>query len=151
MIFVYGRINASSIEISKVQRLGRSQNLGVSMAQKLASLAFVCGSALLVACQSQADRTVTLYRNSPLSLEMRIHWATFDTLEGGDHNQQNCEMAARLLNANIVASAKREAKQPYPGVGFWCEAGAFRESGKMPNKFDSEFPTDTKSVLRFSE
>ena len=119
--------------------------------------------ALTIAACSQADEgqqlptisgdgeRVTLYRNSPFSRVVRVHWSTFDTSDGLDYNLGNCQMAARLLNANLAASAKAEGKEPYPGVGFWCEIGGFEGSGGVPGHFESAFPTDTTSPLRFTE
>ncbi len=60
-------------------------------------------------------------------------------------------MAARILNANLEASAKAEGKQPFPNVGFWCELGSYSESGSVPIKFYAQFPSDTTSPMRFSK
>jgi hypothetical protein len=51
-------------------------------------------------------------------------------------------MAARLLNANVTASAKAEGKDRDNSVGFWCEAGPYREHGNIPSTFTEAFPTD---------
>lgn len=111
--------------------------------------------AIVGGCSSQGpdgpDRTVTLYRNSPLSSDVRVHWATFDASDGRDYNLGNCQMAARILNANLQASAEAEATQPPPNVGFWCEVGAYSDEGGVPANFDSEYPSDTTSPMRFSE
>lgn len=112
-------------------------------------------AALIMGCTSQGPgkqaETVTLYRNSPFSIADRVHWATFDAADGTDYNLGNCQMAARILNANFAASVKAEGKQPFPGVGFWCETGTYSESGGVPVKFDTEFPSDTRSPMRFSK
>jgi hypothetical protein len=100
--------------------------------------------ALLSAYSSAGHRSVeyTLYRNSPFG-EARVHWATFDADESDPkYNANNCWMAARLLNANLRASAAREGLRPHPGVGFWCEPGRYREQGNIPPAFSSAFPTD---------
>lgn len=94
---------------------------------------------------------VTLYRNSFLSQELRVHWATFNASDGLDYNLGNCQMAARLLNANVIASAEAEGKAPNPNVGFWCEVGSYSEDGGAPIKFDAEYPTDTTSPIRFTQ
>jgi hypothetical protein len=48
----------------------------------------------------------TLYRNSPFQV-LRVHWATFDSVAPDlSYNSDNCEMAARLLNANLAATRK---------------------------------------------
>ncbi|MBB4640190.1 hypothetical protein [Rhizorhapis suberifaciens] len=91
------------------------------------------------------------YRNSPLSNEVRVHWATFNAADGADYNLGNCQMAARILNANLEASAKAEGRQPFSNVGFWCEVGTYSETGGVPIKFDAEYPSDTTGPMRFSE
>ena len=130
--------------------------------------ALVVTAGLLAGCTSQASTPqerdtasaekaspeqgiVTLYRNSPLLNELRLHWATFDAADGPDYNLGNCQMAVRILNANLRASAEAEGRQPFPNVGFWCEVGSYSEAGGVPIKFDSEFPSDTTSPIRFSE
>lgn len=85
----------------------------------------------------------TLYRNSDLSRELRVHWASFDADDLPGYNLSNCQMAARLLNANITRSAEADGKRPYQSVGFWCEEGKYREKGDVPLQFDSAFPTNT--------
>lgn len=96
------------------------------------------------------DDEVTLYRNSPLSRELRVHWATFDASDGADYNLGNCQMMAKLLNANVIASAEAEGESPASDVGFWCELGPYSETGGAPIKFDAEYPTDTTSSMRFT-
>lgn len=87
--------------------------------------------------------TYTLYRNSDVDTSLRVHWATFDASESDpNYNGNNCNMAARLLNANLRASAEAEGLQPYFGVGFWCELGGYSERGQVPTAFDATFPTD---------
>ena len=86
--------------------------------------------------------TYTMYRNSTFDRTMRIHWATFDADDNETYNMNNCLMAARLLNANVTASAALEGKPRHVGVGFWCEPGSFRENGVVPTTFPEAFPTD---------
>lgn len=76
---------------------------------------------LLVGCvESSDDNIYTLYRGSPISNEMRVHMATFDSNEGGrsilTYNRDNCEIAADLFKS-----------QPGVTVGYWCEKGPYRE------------------------
>jgi hypothetical protein len=105
-------------------------------------------SALLVAsCGQNSGASYTLYRNSPLDPTERVHWASFDANESGDYNRGNCMMAARLLNANVAASAKAEGKEPYDGVGFWCELGAYKEKGVVPATFEASYPANSDSPL----
>lgn len=89
----------------------------------------------------EAERA-TLYRNSTLVAGMRIHWASFDADDGPSYNINNCMMAARLLNANLIASAEAEGKPPHEGVGFWCEPGSFQVDGFVPGNFQAAYPTD---------
>lgn len=76
------------------------------------AVAAACG-ALLAACD---DGTYTLYRNSPVGDDMRIHVASFDTKEGDGYNRENCNHALKLYNA-----------QPGVTARFWCEKGPFRK------------------------
>lgn len=91
--------------------------------------------------KSRAE-TYTLYRNSFLDSTTRIHWATFDAADRENYNMGNCLMAARLLNANVNASAMAEGKPRDLSLGFWCEEGKYRESGAVPTTFTAAFPTD---------
>lgn len=79
----------------------------------------------------------TLYRNSPVDPSMRLHWATFDADDGPGYNENNCKLAAKILNANVEAASGG----PQP-VGFWCEAGAFKAEGLVPSTFEARFPVD---------
>jgi hypothetical protein len=98
---------------------------------------------MLTACtRENRAMTYTLYRNSPVDPSMRIHWATFDAADKGSYNMNNCQMAARLLNANVTASAKAEGKERDRALGFWCEDGPYRDKGIIPSAFAEEFPTD---------
>ena len=109
----------------------------------LASLALVLITPLLVSCGGGA-KPATLYRNSPLDHGMRVHFATFDTKESNpNYNFTNCEMAARILNANITAMTERGGQTRDPYMGFWCERGAYAKTGAVPSSFLAEFPTDT--------
>jgi len=101
-------------------------------------------SALVLTACSGSSSTATLYRNSPLGTATRVHWATFDAKESDpSYNMNNCLMAARLLNANMTASAVQVGRTRSPGVGFWCEPGSFRENGSIPTTFPEAYPTDT--------
>lgn len=101
---------------------------------------------LVSACEraEQEAPSFTLYRNSPGDLSARVHWGTFDVQEGGaSHNRNNCEMAARLLNANANASKFiRAGKEVSARVGFWCEPGRYSPEGSVPTRFEAKFPTD---------
>ena len=95
-------------------------------------------------CSSSDSETATLYRNSSIGAtlgnDMRIHVATFDADDvNSRYNRENCEMSARLYNANVRA-LNPESDQK---VGFWCESGLFSDNGSIPFSFDAEFPTET--------
>jgi hypothetical protein len=87
--------------------------------------------------------SVTLYRNSALDHSLRVHWATFDVSDGVDYNLGNCQMAARLLNANMTASAVKLEQQRDAEIGFWCEVGKYKHDGTVPQSFREEYPTDS--------
>jgi hypothetical protein len=111
-------------------------------------LTIVIAAALMAtACSSGSSdggaEKFTLYRNSLLDTSVRVHWATFDAA-GSDrnYNRNNCETAARLLNANVEASAREEGQDRDPAVGFWCEPGGYSEKGTVPSIAAGAFPTD---------
>jgi hypothetical protein len=88
----------------------------------------------------QPSHDYTLYRTSSMDRTLRIHWASFDAHESDpNYNLANCEMAARLLNANMKTLGGEDYD---PGQGFWCEAGGYSEKGDMPSSFKAAFPTD---------
>jgi hypothetical protein len=71
----------------------------------------IIGPIAFAGCSRQEPNTATLYRNSPFAVGVRVHWATFNAAESDpSYNLNNCLMAARLLNANVTASAKAEGK-----------------------------------------
>lgn len=88
--------------------------------------------------EPETVEAATLYRNSTLDAALRIHWATFDASEpDASYNIRNCQMAARLLNANYLETGGSEDD----GVGFWCEPGTFTPDGPQHSNFDAEYPT----------
>lgn len=92
----------------------------------------------------------TLYRNSPLDPGLRVHFASFDAPDRGGFNLNNCGMAARILNANVDASAAAEGKERDPAVGFWCELGTYSQQGATPPpSFESEYPSTVRSEMRW--
>lgn len=62
--------------------------------------------------------TYTLYREGHFDQSLRVHWATFNANQSGSYNQENCEMAADLLNRNL-----RELNNGIQVLSFWCEEG----------------------------
>lgn len=71
--------------------------------------------------KSPRSPVYTLYRNAPVDLTMRVHWATFDADEPGNYNLGNCQMASDLLNKNL-----REKMGDGTRLRFWCELGPYR-------------------------
>ncbi|MDQ7020123.1 MAG: hypothetical protein Q9M33_13295 [Robiginitomaculum sp.] len=65
------------------------------------------------------NNTYTLYRNSEILPNARIHYATFDSKEGGkftpDYNEKNCREAAAIYRKYDPAKKN-----------WWCEKGKFR-------------------------
>jgi hypothetical protein len=113
---------------------------------KARSVLIVATAIYVAACSSESVERAerfTLYRNSFLDNSMRVHWGTFDANEKDrNYNRNNCEMAARLLNANLDASARAEGKDRDPLLGFWCEPGSYSDKGIVPSSFPAAFPTD---------
>ncbi len=78
--------------------------------------------ALLICGCDDESNIYTLYRDSPVGKDMRIHMATFDSKDktyGGtseDYNRENCKLAASLFQA-----------QPNIVTTFWCEKGRYRK------------------------
>lgn len=99
----------------------------------------------LTACSPTEEnrQPATLYRNSMLDPAMRVHFASFNAPDKAPFNIDNCEMVARIMNANVDASSAKEGKPRNQSIGFWCERGDFSEEGSVPRAFDSEFPSDS--------
>ena len=76
------------------------------------------------ACSASGDENdvATLYKDSVVLTNARMHIATFDSREkawGGDrseYNWQNCVTAAKLFQSQQDAKTR-----------FWCERGYYRE------------------------
>ncbi len=62
------------------------------------------------------DQVYTLYRNSILDPNMRVHFATFDAVDREGYNFENCQQTQALIMAQ-----KDEPKR------FWCERGRFKK------------------------
>ncbi len=66
----------------------------------------------------------TLYRNSSIDKTMRIHVASFDSIEGGsdegnyEYNKQNCEAVSKSLGSQVGVVAN-----------YWCERGLIKIEG----------------------
>lgn len=107
---------------------------------RIAAIAALASS--LVSCTPFADENAyTLYRNSDMGFETRVHVATFNVDDTADFNRSNCEMASRLFNANLNASENAQSDAPRRSWGFWCEAGTYSDRGLIPISFQAAFPT----------
>jgi hypothetical protein len=85
-----------------------------AVVRKTVPAASICvGLCMLGAC-TEPD-SYTLYRNSPMDKNMRIHVATFDAVDGDRYNVENCQTARTLFEG-----------QPGVRVRYWCEKGRFR-------------------------
>ena len=65
------------------------------------------------------DNAYTLYRDSLLDKNMRIHIATFDSIDGikiASYNSENCNLARDLFASQDGVKTK-----------FWCEKGRYKE------------------------
>ncbi len=91
---------------------------------KAAVFAVFCVSTAACGMSDRSER-YTLYRNSSMMDDARIHWASFDVDNSGSYNEENCQMAADLLNKNVKALNPEGTN-----VRFWCEAGAARNLSK---------------------
>ncbi|PDS27987.1 hypothetical protein CO650_28855 [Rhizobium phaseoli] len=76
----------------------------------------LCMPLIFVASCDDDGRQYTLYRNSFLDANMRLHVASFDSADGEAYNSENCRIAAGLF-----------AEQPGVQVRYWCEKGRFRK------------------------
>ncbi|MBP2445960.1 hypothetical protein [Rhizobium leguminosarum] len=76
----------------------------------------LCLLLVLIASCSDDSSKYTLYRNSVLDENMRLHVASFDSSDGESYNSENCQIAAGLFVA-----------QPGVKVRYWCEKGRFRK------------------------
>ena len=78
---------------------------------------FLTATLLIFGTTAAANETAaTLIRNSVLNENMRIHIATFDTNQGEAYNWENCQLAAKLFQA-----------QPNVKTRFWCEKSKFKD------------------------
>jgi hypothetical protein len=94
------------------------------MGRAMRALILMLSLVMLAGCNN-ASPTYTLYRNSPLNSELRVHWATFDANDSGagagTYNQENCNYAAGLLNKNVL-----ELNDGVATLKFWCELGKYK-------------------------
>jgi hypothetical protein len=69
-----------------------------------------------VGLKTSEDQVYTLYRNSPIDKNMRIHMATFDADEKEAYNKENCEIGRDLFMDQAGVTAQ-----------YWCEKGGFKK------------------------
>ena len=100
--------------------LGHENRMGTVKIGLLAAIIVLQSCNQVPLIQSKNDTTYTLYRNSILDANMRIHVATFDSEEGGklnpDYNNASCRETAELYNKYDTA-----------GKLWWCEVGKFTD------------------------
>jgi hypothetical protein len=84
-----------------------------------------------IANATPIGETYTLYRNSVLDASMRLYVASFDAVDGGAYNRENCDQARELFQA-----------QPDVKTKFWCEQGRFQGNASVQRpKLSSQFTT----------
>lgn len=89
------------------------------MTRILIALLCAVSCTTIVACGGSGasdGQIFTLYRNSALDENMRIHVSTFDAADGEAYNRGNCEQAELLFKAQTGVKTK-----------FWCEKGRFKK------------------------
>jgi hypothetical protein len=76
------------------------------------------GILALTGCSASEGDIFTLYRNSVTTggENMRLHVATFDSVDGEAYNRGNCDQAQILFQ-----------NQPGVKTKFWCEKGRFKK------------------------
>lgn len=73
---------------------------------------------LLAAGACKGGGTIyTLYRNSPVDTEVRIHVATFEADQPESYNRQNCQIAREHFQSGAGSVVVR----------YWCEKGRYIE------------------------
>jgi hypothetical protein len=78
-----------------------------------AALAALVALTIPGGCTPMAGATYRLYRSSGGDTE-RVHFASFNSIEPGAFNQENCTMTLRLLETHLLKVS------PMSTVRFWC-------------------------------
>lgn len=73
----------------------------------------ICLSLMCISC---SDDVYTLYRNSPVDENERIHVATFDSNNGEKYNRENCSFTKGYFQNNTKLE-----------INYWCEKGKFKK------------------------
>lgn len=69
-----------------------------------------------VGIRASEGKVYTLYRNSVMMVNQRIHFATFDADERESFNKDNCQQTSQLIMSLPAVKAK-----------YWCEKGYFKK------------------------
>jgi hypothetical protein len=85
-------------------------------ARRLIAVTIVAYIAALAGCGVSDGEAYTLYRDSAVTHDARMHVASFDTREGAKYNNDNCQQVLALFQT-----------QPGVTVRFWCEKGRYRK------------------------
>ena len=99
----------------------------------------------------EPDNVFTLYRTGANAPNARFQWATFESFRRAEKNREDCEMTARIMNANMEAYSEKTGAPQYGEIGFWCGEGAFSTEGKNPGTYPSEYPSNTYISPRVGE
>lgn len=85
-----------------------------SLVRSLTILSAIVLTTAIAACTD--SEAFTLYRNSPVGADMRIHVASFNAADGEAYNRENCQVAASLFKTQSGVT-----------VAYWCEKGQYRK------------------------
>ena len=88
----------------------------IKMHKTIYFLIIIFSSTFFSTSHADEKEILTLYRNSTINSEMRIHIATFNSKDGYAYNSENCLLAAKLFQS-----------QPGVKTRFWCEKGNFKD------------------------
>jgi len=73
----------------------------------------------ITSCSFMNKNVYTLYRSSPVAIDLRIHVATFDSKDDSDdYNLRICNMAQELFQNYTLAGKNSK---------YWCEKGRYKE------------------------
>jgi lysine/ornithine N-monooxygenase len=70
---------------------------------------YLISSVVVAGCGQSGSDVYTLYRNSPVDPQMRIHVSTYDAKDGNEYNNENCQIGQKVFQ-----------NQPGVTVKYWC-------------------------------